>query len=158
MVYQIFHTCAMQYDSYISCSLCKVCTAMQCKKCDFKPEVSIVGFLLSRDFSNFQVPGLFGPGSFRIFRSRKARTRDLEPHALGQERGARKSPEPSRKVPVLFGPGTFSVSRSCSVSSRSGTFTFQGRYSPAGFSLHFPKQLSYGYLTFEGNGKIPLGR
>ena len=24
MVYQIFHTCAMQYDSYMSCSLCKV--------------------------------------------------------------------------------------------------------------------------------------
>ena len=41
MVYQIFHTCAMQYDSYMSCSLCKVCTAMRCKKCDFKHEVSI---------------------------------------------------------------------------------------------------------------------
>ena len=27
-----------------------------------------------------------------------------------------------------------------------------------GFSLHFPKQLSYGYLRFEGYGKIPLGR
>ena len=27
-----------------------------------------------------------------------------------------------------------------------------------GFSLHFPKELSYGYLRFEGNGKIPLGR
>ena len=27
-----------------------------------------------------------------------------------------------------------------------------------GFSLHFPKELSYGYLWFEGNGKIPLGR
>ena len=26
------------------------------------------------------------------------------------------------------------------------------------FSLHFPKELSYGYLGFEGNGKIPLGR
>ena len=24
--------------------------------------------------------------------------------------------------------------------------------------LHFPKELSYGYLSFEGNGKIPLGR
>ena len=24
------------------------------------------------------------------------------------------------------------------------------------FSLHFPKELSYGYLRFEGNGKIPL--
>ena len=27
-----------------------------------------------------------------------------------------------------------------------------------GFSLHFPKELSYGYLRFEGNGKIALGR
>ena len=27
-----------------------------------------------------------------------------------------------------------------------------------GFSLHFPLELSYGYLRFEGNGKIPLGR
>ena len=27
-----------------------------------------------------------------------------------------------------------------------------------GFSLHFPLELSYGYLWFEGNGKIPLGR
>ena len=27
-----------------------------------------------------------------------------------------------------------------------------------GFSLHFPKELSYGYLRFEGNGKISLGR
>ena len=27
-----------------------------------------------------------------------------------------------------------------------------------GFSLHFPKELSYGYLRFEGNGKIPLER
>ena len=27
-----------------------------------------------------------------------------------------------------------------------------------GFSLHFPWELSYGYLRFEGNGKIPLGR
>ena len=27
-----------------------------------------------------------------------------------------------------------------------------------GFSLHFPKELSYGYLRFEGNGKIPWGR
>ena len=27
-----------------------------------------------------------------------------------------------------------------------------------GFSLHFPKELGYGYLRFEGNGKIPLGR
>ena len=26
------------------------------------------------------------------------------------------------------------------------------------FFLHFPKELSYGYLRFEGNGKIPLGR
>ena len=26
------------------------------------------------------------------------------------------------------------------------------------FSLHFPKELSYDYLRFEGNGKIPLGR
>ena len=25
-------------------------------------------------------------------------------------------------------------------------------------TLHFPKELSYGYLRFEGNGKIPLGR
>ena len=24
--------------------------------------------------------------------------------------------------------------------------------------LHFPKELSYGYIRFEGNGKIPLGR
>ena len=24
--------------------------------------------------------------------------------------------------------------------------------------LHFPNELSYGYLRFEGNGKIPLGR
>ena len=24
--------------------------------------------------------------------------------------------------------------------------------------LHFPNELSYGYLTFEGNGKIPQGR
>ena len=24
--------------------------------------------------------------------------------------------------------------------------------------MHFPKELSYGYLRFEGNGKIPLGR
>ena len=27
-----------------------------------------------------------------------------------------------------------------------------------GFSLHFPKELSNGYLWFEGNGKIPLRR
>ena len=27
-----------------------------------------------------------------------------------------------------------------------------------GFSLHFQKEISYGYLRFEGNGKIPLGR
>ena len=27
-----------------------------------------------------------------------------------------------------------------------------------GFSLHFPKEISYGYLRFEGNGKILLGR
>ena len=26
------------------------------------------------------------------------------------------------------------------------------------FFLHFPNKLSYGYLRFEGNGKIPLGR
>ena len=26
------------------------------------------------------------------------------------------------------------------------------------FFLHFPKELSYGYCRFEGNGKIPLGR
>ena len=26
------------------------------------------------------------------------------------------------------------------------------------FFLHFPNELSYGYLGFEGNGKIPLGR
>ena len=26
-----------------------------------------------------------------------------------------------------------------------------------GFSLHFPKEISYGYLRFEGNGKIPFG-
>jgi hypothetical protein len=26
------------------------------------------------------------------------------------------------------------------------------------FFLHFPSELSYGYLRFEGNGKIPLGR
>ena len=26
------------------------------------------------------------------------------------------------------------------------------------FSLHFPKELSYGYLRFEGNWKIPLER
>ena len=26
------------------------------------------------------------------------------------------------------------------------------------FFLHCPKELSYGYLRFEGNGKIPLGR
>ena len=25
------------------------------------------------------------------------------------------------------------------------------------FFLHFPNELSYGYLGFEGNGKIPLG-
>ena len=25
-----------------------------------------------------------------------------------------------------------------------------------GFSLHFPKEIGYGYLRFEGNGKIPL--
>ena len=25
-----------------------------------------------------------------------------------------------------------------------------------GFSLHFPEELGYGYLRFEGNGKIPL--
>ena len=24
--------------------------------------------------------------------------------------------------------------------------------------LHFPNEICYGYLTFEGNGKIPLGR
>ena len=24
--------------------------------------------------------------------------------------------------------------------------------------MHFPKELSYGYFRFEGNGKIPLGR
>ena len=27
-----------------------------------------------------------------------------------------------------------------------------------GFILHFPFEPSYGYLRFEGNGKIPLGR
>ena len=27
-----------------------------------------------------------------------------------------------------------------------------------GFFLHFSLELSYGYLRFEGNGKIPLGR
>ena len=27
-----------------------------------------------------------------------------------------------------------------------------------GFILYFPLEPSYGYLTFEGNGKIPLGR
>ena len=27
-----------------------------------------------------------------------------------------------------------------------------------GFSLNFPKELSYGYLKFEGNGKISLGK
>ena len=27
-----------------------------------------------------------------------------------------------------------------------------------GFSLHFPLELSYGYLCLKGNGKIPLGR
>jgi hypothetical protein len=26
------------------------------------------------------------------------------------------------------------------------------------FFLHFPNELCYGYLRFEGNGKIPLGR
>ena len=26
------------------------------------------------------------------------------------------------------------------------------------FFLHFPNDLSYGYLRFEGNGKIPLGK
>ena len=26
------------------------------------------------------------------------------------------------------------------------------------FSLHFPLELSYGYLCLKGNGKIPLGR
>ena len=26
------------------------------------------------------------------------------------------------------------------------------------FFLQFPNELSYGYLRFEGNGKIPLGR
>jgi hypothetical protein len=26
------------------------------------------------------------------------------------------------------------------------------------FFLHFPNKLSYGYLRFEGDGKIPLGR
>ena len=26
------------------------------------------------------------------------------------------------------------------------------------FILHFPLEPSYGYLRFEGNGKIPLGR
>ena len=26
------------------------------------------------------------------------------------------------------------------------------------FFLHFPNELSYGYLRFKGNGKIPLGR
>ena len=26
------------------------------------------------------------------------------------------------------------------------------------FFLHFPNELGYGYLRFEGNGKIPLGR
>jgi hypothetical protein len=26
------------------------------------------------------------------------------------------------------------------------------------FFLHFPNELSYGYLRFEGNGKIPLQR
>ena len=26
------------------------------------------------------------------------------------------------------------------------------------FFLHFPNELSYGYLRFEGNEKIPLGR
>jgi hypothetical protein len=26
-----------------------------------------------------------------------------------------------------------------------------------GFILHFPFEPSYGYLRFEGNGKIPLG-
>ena len=28
----------------------------------------------------------------------------------------------------------------------------------ARFFLHFPKELSYGYLRFDGNGKISLGR
>jgi hypothetical protein len=27
-----------------------------------------------------------------------------------------------------------------------------------GFSLHFPKELSYGYLRFEGNGKKSFGK
>ena len=27
-----------------------------------------------------------------------------------------------------------------------------------GFFLHFSLELDYGYLRFEGNGKIPLGR
>jgi hypothetical protein len=27
-----------------------------------------------------------------------------------------------------------------------------------GFSLHFPKELSYGYLRFEGNGKNSFGK
>ena len=26
------------------------------------------------------------------------------------------------------------------------------------FFLHFPNELSYGYLRFEGNGEIPMGR
>ena len=26
------------------------------------------------------------------------------------------------------------------------------------FFLHFPNELCYGYLRFEGNGKIPLGK
>ena len=26
------------------------------------------------------------------------------------------------------------------------------------FFLHFPNEVCYGYLRFEGNGKIPLGR
>jgi hypothetical protein len=32
---------------------------------------------------------------------------------------------------------------------------FQPQNGIPGFSLHFPKELSYGYLRFEGNGKIP---
>ena len=27
-----------------------------------------------------------------------------------------------------------------------------------GFSLHFPKELIYGYLSFERNGELPLRR
>ena len=35
--------------------------------------------------------------------------------------------------------------------------TLKMEYIPVLF-FHFPKELSYGYIRFEGNGKIPLGR